>query len=164
MRRSTKPDVTRRQSGTVMLRGRCLDVLERRPRTRKACNARAADCKFTVGALSIVGMQKGEVRRDPVHSEFEEWHEWSECSAKCGVGRRQRMRDIDEDVQSTCESPTSSPLQCRRVSADCLATSVSLSTPRHSTSIGALVLMIGIRCPRAVQQQPGSFVSCKQQR
>lgn len=39
----------------------------------KACNARAADCKFT------------------------EWHEWSECSAKCGVGRRQRMRDIDEE-------------------------------------------------------------------
>jgi len=39
----------------------------------KACNGRAVDCKFT------------------------EWHEWSECSAKCGVGRRQRMRDIDEE-------------------------------------------------------------------
>ena len=130
--------------------------LNRDPRTRKACNARAVDCKFTVGALSIVGVQKGEVRRDPVHSESEEWHEWSECSAKCGVGRRQRMRDIDEDVQSTCESPTSSPLRAGEFRRTALRRQYH-SLHRGTAPVGALVLMIGIRCPRAVQQQPGSF-------
>ena len=40
--------------------GRCFDVLDRDPHTRKACNGRAVDCKFTVGILTMTGMQRGE--------------------------------------------------------------------------------------------------------
>ena len=68
------------------------------------------------------------------------------------------MRDIDEDMQSTCESLTSSTAlwagEFRRT---------ALRRRYHSLHrgavavVGALVVMIGIRYPRAVQQQLGIF-------